>query len=68
MDFFGQFFLAEQAGQPYANNWEAVGEIRSLVDLCLNLLFWSRDVEAEWLDMRGGVIQVNQPGQFTIMG
>ncbi|GEM_PF-6338525 len=56
MGYLEQYFRQDLAGKCYHSDQEAVDDIRSWIDLCLNVLFDGRDPAAERLDMRGVVI------------
>lgn len=63
MDGYPMYFDPELSQQAYGSEWEAAGDIRALVDLCLNLVFYGRNADAERLDMRGVVIT---PQEFEL--
>lgn len=63
MDLYKRYFESGLYEQAYGSEWEAVGDIRALVDLCLALVFYGRDAAAERLDMRGVVIT---PQEFEL--
>lgn len=63
MEFYNIYFEPGLSDKAYESEWEAVGDIRALVDLCLTLVFYGRDAAAERLDMRGVVIT---PQEFEL--
>lgn len=56
MELYNQYFDPEMCRKAYTSEWEAVGDIRAMVDLCLTHAFYGRNAAAERLDMRGVVI------------
>lgn len=56
MELYNMYFEPETAAKAYDSEWEAIGDIRAMADLCLALVFYGRDAAAERLDMRGVVI------------
>ncbi|WP_181995619.1 AAA family ATPase [Clostridium sp. AM58-1XD] len=65
MEYLGQYadyFHEEQAVQPYCCEREALEEIMSMVDLCLEHAFYWKDANNERLDMRGIVITPQECG------
>lgn len=56
MDLYERYYKPGLSEKAYASEWEAIGDIRALIDLCLALVFYGRDAAAERLDMRGVVI------------
>ena len=39
MELFSMYFEPETAKKAYRSEWEAVGDIRGMADMCLTLVF-----------------------------